>query len=258
MRLQVVALRILVRCVLGLAVGLLLLVVGVVSVSLTSALHYSDRVTDEQHVLDGCDWNIHRIDTLFSVHIESHRRHTTPVVAVCDSPASALIPLWADLESPRGSFSSGASREEIRVVSGRGWPVTAFWHEFHVVYSPTVGRTITGVSGGWVVRPSPSTIGGRWPFPYVIPYRPVWSGLVINSALLGLLCWIAFAGLVAIIRRVRSATGTCRSCGYDLRGSGTHRCPECGSRGSSESSPTVSPQGLSLRVSARNADLLCI
>lgn len=89
----------------------------------------------------------------------------------------------------------------------------------------------------------------------VVPFWPLWLGLVLNSTFYGaILCGLWF-GPNMIRRGVRRRRGLCVGCGYDLRGSemsgesssdsevgsvvpprrGDERvCPECGARSGSE------------------------
>src|SRR5436309_1373752 len=59
-----------------------------------------------------------------------------------------------------------------------------------------------------------------------VPHRPV----VIATALPPLLwlVWLGVTGRKAWVRRRRRRLGLCLRCGYDLRGSPSGACPECG------------------------------
>jgi len=59
-----------------------------------------------------------------------------------------------------------------------------------------------------------------------IPIRPIWSGLLVNSALHAGLLGAGVWGAGRLARWRRRARGLCLRCGYDVRGLG--RCPECG------------------------------
>lgn len=68
-----------------------------------------------------------------------------------------------------------------------------------------------------------------------VPWRPLWPGLVANSAIYGVLAFGLFVVLRRILRRfdprpwLRRRRGLCGECGYNRRGvpSGA-ACPECG------------------------------
>jgi hypothetical protein len=62
----------------------------------------------------------------------------------------------------------------------------------------------------------------------LLPVRPLWPGLAIDTffyaAMLGAF-WFA-GGFIR--RRFRRARGRCPACGYDVKGTPTATCPECG------------------------------
>lgn len=65
--------------------------------------------------------------------------------------------------------------------------------------------------------------------PWFVPIRPIWSGLLIDSAIYG--AFVAVAGYgwsrtrTVITQRLRRYHGLCEGCAYDLRG--LEICPEC-------------------------------
>ncbi len=68
-------------------------------------------------------------------------------------------------------------------------------------------------------------------FPLMLPYLPIWPGLLANTAICGGAWWALLFGPGVLKRWHRRRTGRCVTCGYDLRGlSGRSEgvCPECG------------------------------
>jgi hypothetical protein len=112
-----------------------------------------------------------------------------------------------------------------------GWPLASFecratgnglplsWNEGWVWKLPA------GVEWGPYDRTTHWIGGGRPP----IPLRPVFPGLLVDTALFAALLFLA--GLVASqVRRARRfGLGRCATCGYSRRGLPSHTsCPECG------------------------------
>ncbi|MFN5945624.1 MAG: hypothetical protein ACK5ZG_10945 [Phycisphaerae bacterium] len=69
----------------------------------------------------------------------------------------------------------------------------------------------------------------------MLPVRPVWRGMVVNTALYAVLAYGMFVGTrtgwrrFGPQRRRRIARGCCPACGYERRGiAASAMCPECG------------------------------
>ncbi|MEL7472658.1 MAG: hypothetical protein AAGK04_05010 [Planctomycetota bacterium] len=69
---------------------------------------------------------------------------------------------------------------------------------------------------------TPAHDGRRW-----LPIRPMWIGLLANSALYTLAWWVLLRVPVWTSRGLRRDAGLCVGCGYDLADS-PGACPECG------------------------------
>jgi hypothetical protein len=75
----------------------------------------------------------------------------------------------------------------------------------------------------------------------LVPYRGIavrWGTLIASAALLPVL-WLAIRIPRMLDRRRRIRLGLCADCAYDLRGSPSERCPECGARIARYKSPTL-------------------
>lgn len=100
-----------------------------------------------------------------------------------------------------------------------GWPWRA-WRGADVI---TARHTLYSFSQ--VVFRDPT---GMSRFGYLVPYGPVWSGIVGNCLVGAIGIW-SFVVLPAAVRRARRrGRGLCVACGYDLAGVGGGVCPECG------------------------------
>jgi len=109
-------------------------------------------------------------------------------------------------------------------VRALGWPLPALWSVSD--YSETYSR----LNGALVfdLPPGPVIAGGQEQRQLVLPYLPVWRGLLVDTALFSGI-WAVFLMLTpAERRRRRLARGLCPRCGYDLCGSIDGGCPECG------------------------------
>jgi hypothetical protein len=127
------------------------------------------------------------------------------------APHVASVPYWVPFrQAPPYMLAS---------VTARGWPFRAFHYTSDVNYfTPDARSFICNVSGGIIVdTPHRRTI---------IPFRPIWPGLIANTLILGMSVW-AIAFTVSAARRItRRNEHLCSCCGYCLRT--LARCPECG------------------------------
>ena len=61
-----------------------------------------------------------------------------------------------------------------------------------------------------------------------LPLIPVWPGFAVNTLLYAAALWLLCAIPLHVRRRVRMKRGRCPACGYELRGSASDVCSECG------------------------------
>jgi hypothetical protein len=117
-----------------------------------------------------------------------------------------------------------------RVIEVYGWPWPADYSVTDALHGPR-GRVLSVVTGWPVAEWSHARQFWPDPFPAVIPVRPIWAGLVADTAVFACtwamvpaLFWLAGAAR----RRRRAARGFCPFCGYDRKGAPSDACPECG------------------------------
>ena len=100
-----------------------------------------------------------------------------------------------------------------------GWPL------------PALGYMVDDHSQNGVPdhRPRHTLVVGTWPNnnPRVIPLRPLWIGLLVDTALYACIVFGFVESVRLAIRALRTRPGHCRRCRYDLRGL-SGKCPECG------------------------------
>ena len=155
------------------------------------------------------------------------------------------------LASRLATFSpAGLSNRTVEVVA-RGWPwpalrceVLASQSDFDAVAAlgqdeywgvgalpsngPWGSNTVYEHSGAFVV-PTGVTTGHHLIGAIVLPYAPLWRGLVGNTLFFGVLLMILRTACLGIRRRRRHRRGQCVLCGYDMTGSGEDdACQECG------------------------------
>lgn len=100
-----------------------------------------------------------------------------------------------------------------------GWPLPAM--------SYVVDQRWEGSTPTW--RAQWTIVAGEWANgnPVLVPLRPVWGGLIVNTLLAALVVLALIEGVRWALRRLRGQAGHCPACDYDLRGV-AGRCPECG------------------------------
>jgi hypothetical protein len=115
-----------------------------------------------------------------------------------------------------------------------GWPCKALWYTLE---SGTTSSIRGGIALPLPKAPAPINglpailRGGGWWHWYdqrALPFQPIWAGLLIDS-LFWSMCLFGVCKLASLALSVRRrGAGRCISCGYDLRGISTGKCPECG------------------------------
>ncbi len=124
--------------------------------------------------------------------------------------------------------SAGRGDLEVSVVEiAAGWPALALVARLHSVSSvdlhvpPTPRRCQGGILLDWWRR-------GRG-YPSVVPFVPIWPGLLLNTACLSGFWSILLLGIPFVQSKRRLAMGRCRRCGYLCAGLPSNAvCPECG------------------------------
>jgi hypothetical protein len=136
-----------------------------------------------------------------------------------------LIPPWCSLARVKLDSTTRPANPPDRLAAAFGWPWLAMSGE----------RTLTAgtQSQPWGYRPRGFTMPmGNLNQPPLLPYRPIWSGFLLDTILFGVVLWVASWVLtrpltvLKVVRRLRR--GQCLQCGYNLLYDFARGCPECG------------------------------
>lgn len=117
---------------------------------------------------------------------------------------------------------------EMSVVQASGWPLLALAAIERGVLPTTHLRYGFDIGGERTIG-NLDTLGHARP--RVLPLRPVWPGVIVDTAVFSAAWWAAITAPIVLLRRSRIRRGLCSACRYDLRGlhAAQHpHCPECG------------------------------
>ena len=127
-----------------------------------------------------------------------------------------------------GRFFTNRGPPRAAVRWSVGWPAPALVasevnEHYDMDDAPTSPRAMTI---GAALVPSDGLPGmqpGR-----VLPYAPLWPGLIVNVAVFAITIFIVLSAPGLVVAAGRAVRGHCVSCGYPAPRTGT--CPECGAR----------------------------
>lgn len=146
---------------------------------------------------------------------------------LCSGWARSVVLPWID------GYASwpGTDDNDFRFAEARGWPFPCVWCEFTM--ETDAAFRISAVAHGAVEIQSIRQSKGLWSgtYPAVLPWRPVWAGLVGDAVLFSAVwaCPLPILAAFSSLRRSRrSSRGQCGGCGYPLAGVERAKCPECG------------------------------
>lgn len=145
-----------------------------------------------------------------------------------DGTVEEFLPAWA------AEFLQPRRQADLQLVAdARGWPILAMWGGFEMPTTNDHGMIIGRVGKRFhaIVLPNMSPGEARAEGARVIPLEPIWTGFLLDTLIYSAV-WSAVLYMLAgpgIIRRtLRYRRNQCIQCGYDLRGSTSEKCPECG------------------------------
>ena len=150
------------------------------------------------------------------------------VTTVVNGKADAVprLPAWSeeasrllqDVARTKTGERFPQRREHTEIACG--WPWRAFYAQWE--YS-RIAKTNTFN----VVNLKHGLLGpGRSVDRVVLPYKPIWTGLMGDTAVLGAAAAGVAGAVKCSVRALRRRRGKCEGCGYEVKGLGV--CPECG------------------------------
>lgn len=144
-------------------------------------------------------------------------------LGITNTTPDDLAPKWAPLSGPPRSDVTAY----FEGFEARGWPALSFWCRSHrVLMSESVQSQPSQLTGG-VELPMPASVslsGRKWP--RLLPYRPIWSGLVANALVYAACLYFLFLGPSHFRQFFRRRRSQCPWCGYPCGASSV--CSECG------------------------------
>lgn len=111
-----------------------------------------------------------------------------------------------------------------RVLRSSGWPLRAFWCEAPILQGKFANATSPG---GFVIAGKTDKVLAN-DIPRVVPFRPLWPGLLVNSLVFASAAWLCVGVISRTTKLWRDQKYRCPRCGFDRRGSETRICAECG------------------------------
>jgi hypothetical protein len=147
-----------------------------------------------------------------------------PAYRASHPPPEMLLPAWSPLLAPTDDFRTGRIASEERLVEARGWPFLATWCEIDGTGGlPLIVRGGIRTPWSWTGDSLAPAI-----LPRVLPYRPIWTGFLVNSVLYAATLTILTALPRQVRRMIRLHRGRCPRCAYPIGASPV--CTECGAR----------------------------
>lgn len=136
---------------------------------------------------------------------------------------------YSDTEARNAAHPFDATR--CMILTQSGWPMLALQSRWLYSLPNEEGWTERGT---FAARYDYGIYAPAWMFriksadSVLMPVRLNWPGFAVNSVLYGGALWSLTLGPFTLRRMLRKQRGGCVTCGYDLTGNTSGRCPECG------------------------------
>jgi hypothetical protein len=208
------------------------------TIDIADATMYGDLPTPEMG--EGSGWYVQRHEQPGYVYVGVIFNQSMSGAGTLDD--ETVFPFWSDLDermdqAVRQSVAldpGGLIRDRVNPTmmheDGRGWPMACLHHRFDLgLRNHSLRAGVDGFEGGWIINDWPAPVPGR-AAPVtearVIPYLPVWPGLIVDTLFYAIVPWGLLLGPWELRRITRIRRGRCPKCGYPAGRSDV--CTECG------------------------------
>ena len=179
-------------------------------------------------ILEGCcDGQYTSADSFLTVsngmtYAVDRCEYTTGIRLRIDSTYTVYAP--ANTEQRESFMSVSVPPASISVIEQRGWPFRS-----HVAWMNIDASNGLVDSTGLIVVGDHmrSQHLAQWARYRLIPLRPLWSGLLLNAALITIIMFVCSYFFRQVLQRCRRLNRCCANCGYRIEVAG-ERCSECG------------------------------
>lgn len=165
-------------------------------------------------------WIYRKVELMYGIVVVSHGNinnsyQDSKSVKIQGGPAWSRVSLEPD-------FNSGVAATPY-LEEASGWPLVCMV-SVSSAYWPNHSDVVHGVVSGVPLGKNRQGTYGR---PMLLPIKPIWRGLLVNTALYATFIWFVIVVLIRLRNSILRKCGLCIHCRYKVRD--LLVCPECGS-----------------------------
>lgn len=149
--------------------------------------------------------------------------------AAIDADNAAIRSAWPYWARPLELYVESGTELWSRRVDARGWPTVSLWSDDEADrwFDDQMWRLKSSGSLDIGLEPWPRHVD-EGPRQRVLPLRPIWRGIIINTLFYSLVLCLLFVTVMQSRLAVRRLRHRCPKCAYLLKGQTVPGCPECG------------------------------